>query len=405
MNRSISDKFWIESLKEKSPKELGSLLPRMARTGNYERVEILLEMGADAHFNEEEALRASIEYGYPGIAQQLIDHGADINIKEGYLLRLAIRKDQTHAANFLIKSGIDIRANNDMALRIAAYKGCYSLVRVLLEKGADPRTSGGEALFWAAGEGNTKMMRLLIKHGATVNARDGSALRWASENGQRKAVKLLLDHGANPTVRDNAPLILAAGDGNLNIVKMLLKKGADYRARNRRAEREARINGHYEVLEYIGHWAQEQQKIEDKKNSIRVLKKRLSQTPDLEELKSKVNSAETTGLILAAGADRFNELVLPALQDKKGCLSVEDILYEDKKNRSVLKFMGTNKQLGQLFSIKIWQGRREDVVKLWAHVPEKHKEQVDFKALLSELNRYDLHNRGRFKNRKTPPSL
>lgn len=83
-----------------------------ARYGVYKLVELLLDAGADVHYNNDDALHVASSNGHYDVVKLLLYRGADIHAYE------------------------------DLALHCASKYGHYDVVKLLLDRGADPMKVG-----------------------------------------------------------------------------------------------------------------------------------------------------------------------------------------------------------------------------------------------------------------------
>jgi len=151
-----------------------------ARTGNLEKVQELLEKGADIKAREKvvgegrTALFNAASAGHTEVVKFLVAKGADVNEQPGKVTPLIM----------------------------AAWAGHVDTISVLLQAGADPNAkddSGWTALTHAARKGYIKIARLLIDKGADVNVRlsDGNTpLSWARTTRNQEMIELLKRAGA-----------------------------------------------------------------------------------------------------------------------------------------------------------------------------------------------------------------
>lgn len=122
-------------------------LSRACEYGHFEIAKLLLENGADIHYEDDTALyRASI-YGNVNIVKLLLDYKANIHAQNDIALRRASELEHTEVVKLLLENGANIHAENDYALK-SAFDNC-----------------------------NSEMVKLLIQYGANMNALDLDALR------------------------------------------------------------------------------------------------------------------------------------------------------------------------------------------------------------------------------------
>ena len=242
--------FWVET---ESPREwfndnggdsklLAYPLFTMARKGNAEIVELLLDAGA----KDDDALPVAAREGNAEIVELLLDAGADMNAKydDATALVYAAREGNAEIVELLLDAG----AKDDYVLWVAAIRGHPEIVELLLDAGADMnvRYRNNTLLGRMAREGNAEIVELLLDAGAM----DNDALPNAASNRHAEVVELLLEAGADVNARDkggDTPLATAAARGRAETVKMLLDAGA----MDNDALPNAAINGHAEVVELL----------------------------------------------------------------------------------------------------------------------------------------------------------
>lgn len=161
----------LESLLEGSNKEK---LLIYAVNGHVDVVELLLNSGANIHYENDKALVIASKLGHVDIIMLLVDRGANIFTAE--------------------------------ALQWASLGGRLELVNLLLDKGADIHSYKDGALYWAIQNGDLKVIELLLDRSNTVN---NKSLMWACEKGNIEIVKLLLERGVDVDINDRT-IICAA---------------------------------------------------------------------------------------------------------------------------------------------------------------------------------------------------
>lgn len=235
------------------------LLIEAVREGDINRVQQLLEEGADVNFQEEEGgwspLHNAVKMRREDIVRLLLGHGADPCLRKRNgatpFIVAGIVGHVELLQLFLSKGAqVDERDHHGFtAFMEAAWYGKVEALRFLHENGAEVnlgretmedqkklKKGGATALMDAAKKGHVEVLRVLLDEmGADVNARDNmgrSALIHALENLKksdvvREITRILLAHGANVNVRGGkgkTPLILAVEHEHVDVVKMLLEQ-------------------------------------------------------------------------------------------------------------------------------------------------------------------------------------
>ena len=125
-----------------------------AKDGDLERVQVLVEQGADKEKGRygETPLYIATKYGHLTIVRYLAEQGAEME-----------------KANF----------DGQTPLFWASYLGQLEIVRYLLEQGANTNkasNNGWTTLHWAACRGHLEIAKLLMAYGADLNSRDRDGL-------------------------------------------------------------------------------------------------------------------------------------------------------------------------------------------------------------------------------------
>jgi len=141
--------------------------------------------------------------------EQVLTDGTLQPIPQMTPLSSAIESGQWDRVALLISMGADVRTRGGSFLANAAVGGQTDFVTLLLNHGVDVNardTLGGTALQAVARIGNLNMAQRLLDLGADVNGRDRmgrTALLLAVEAGSSSMVKLLLAHGADASIGNN----------------------------------------------------------------------------------------------------------------------------------------------------------------------------------------------------------
>ena len=182
----------------------------------------------------------------------LVEQGADIE-KKGYFYRtplfIASWNGHLPVVRYLVEQGAEkevVDMNGFTPLITASYHGHVAVVSFLLEQGVDKDKADRydrTTLFWTVvhkGNANVQLevAMLLVAYGADMdkaNEWGQSPLLYATMNGHFELARYLLEQGANRNIANNnngsTPLHYAALYSNLEIVTLLMLYGADLNAR------------------------------------------------------------------------------------------------------------------------------------------------------------------------------
>lgn len=247
-------------------------LARAVHEDDAERVELLLEYGADpdacVHPDSATALAAAAWYGRDALVDRLLEAGGSLETEiHGWTLAwFAARQGHAALARKLLDAGV--QADLPTLCLLDDVEGVAEWLDVHPSSVGDigpelDRTP----LHWAASEGSEELVRLLIQRGARIETRapsqemhpwgwsaklfaggllvpeygvdphtgfgptrGDSPLHDAARAGNREAVQVLIEEGATIDVFSEhgvTPLSMAAAEGELEIVRDLLNAGAD----------------------------------------------------------------------------------------------------------------------------------------------------------------------------------
>jgi hypothetical protein len=143
-------------------------LMEACKLGHLERINELLDCGADIHVGDDEPLRVSAWCERVEVVRLLLDCGADIHVRDDEPLRLSASKGHLEVVRLLLDCGADIHVRDDEPLRFSAWCGRVEVVRLLLDCGADIHANNDEALRISAQYGHVEVVRLLLDRGALL---------------------------------------------------------------------------------------------------------------------------------------------------------------------------------------------------------------------------------------------
>jgi len=129
------------------------------------------------------------EFGEKATVKEVYDWIIRIG-KLGWLVWL-INQDDLKISKELIELGADDHANNENALRWAARMGHLETVELFVKKGVDFRFNKDCILWWAAYSGHLRIVKFLVESGANARANKDLALYWAKRMGHPEVVKFL----------------------------------------------------------------------------------------------------------------------------------------------------------------------------------------------------------------------
>lgn len=130
--------------------DLNEALVAASKKGQAERVQALIDGGADAHFKMGSALWHAVEHDHIETAKVLLANGANINCeeREDYYegeprnggispLFAAIKFGSFEAVKFLVENGADVKVLDSLPLMCAVHLRRPDVIKLLLDNGAD----------------------------------------------------------------------------------------------------------------------------------------------------------------------------------------------------------------------------------------------------------------------------
>jgi len=180
----------------------------------------MIKKGEDLENSMKNKLITSLTILMIGSALHAMDVGENRIDQKRLNLRLLkwVKSGNTQRVRVLLEQGADVNATDDLeesALMWAVKTNKLKMCKFLIENGADVNATHGEyeetALMWAADHGRLEACQLLINAGANIYAKseDGmTALMWAAGRGDREVCKLLISEMVKPT-KEQKDLVVA----------------------------------------------------------------------------------------------------------------------------------------------------------------------------------------------------
>lgn len=161
----------------------GQQLIEAAEAGDVNRVRLLLDDGADIHYNNDRALRVAVSRKKLDVVKLLLERGANVTVGGGEVFATIARQGDEATATVLLDHGINI---NQKWLGVAINFKKDGFVRFLIEKGINLNVSG--LLNSAIQVGYQPTIDLLINNGVVADDDLGELRNWMREE-EKKLVE------------------------------------------------------------------------------------------------------------------------------------------------------------------------------------------------------------------------
>ena len=169
-------------------------------------LEYLLPYLQDKEGIIQESYNTIVGYGKLDTVKYLISKGAKVRNAD---LLSALRKEDLDLVKLLVENGADIHFDNDQVFVMAASYDHLDIVKYLLSKGINIHTRNDTALIMASYHGHLEMVKLLVENGADIHAGNDAALIYTVQNNRPAIVKYLVEQGADIHADDNKLLLTA----------------------------------------------------------------------------------------------------------------------------------------------------------------------------------------------------
>lgn len=372
--------------------DANQMLEAAARKGDLATVKKCVELGADVQHNDNFALRQACLNGQDDLVSYLIDKGADVNAGDGEPLVGAARYGYDDTVGLLIDKGANVDANGATALFAALDEGHPDAAKLLVFAGAKCCTGGVDCLQIAVEGGRKDLVSFMTERGVDVTPdKMGPALRTAAGRGHFEIAQLLVERGADVNETDNEALLQAVKADRPRIAHYLMDKGADPFARGGEIEKAALE--HPEMAKLLLEWTQDHCRAQFK--SI------VDAQGNLDTLREAIDDRGTTGLILAAQAGCFQD-VLDRINESGEKLTADDLTRTNASGNSVIDLLH-RRGPGELNFLKHSETKfcnAHELRKLRDMVSPEIAETLDFAKLIDTANVRAARQRARgIKNR------
>ena len=161
-------KFVFEAFEQKSreQRKQDMLYPKLIDIRSFQDLENAVDNGLDINIISENKLKEIIEFEEKVFEKEVVEHD------KGGSLAWAARRGYTKYAEMLLNAGADVHWNYDTAIEAAIMEAHPKIVKMLIDAGANVR-SNDKISFWACKWGGKEIIKMLQDTGLDVykNAR------------------------------------------------------------------------------------------------------------------------------------------------------------------------------------------------------------------------------------------
>ena len=179
-----------DSLENKIKELIKDLIPESIVV-NSKYIKLISNNTSIKLFRDKEIIKKIVSYECSCLAMKIMlnNDGSINNINEQFLK--ALWDGYFNIVKLLINLGADIHIQNNEAIVMASYIGHYDTVKLLIDLGADVNAQNNQAIISASGWGHLSVVKLLIDSGANIHAQNNQAFNCAKVNGHSDVVELL----------------------------------------------------------------------------------------------------------------------------------------------------------------------------------------------------------------------
>jgi len=233
------------------------ILLHTIRVGNREGIamfNMLLNAGANINENQriEELLSLAIINDRTEISLKILQ--LIPVIRNNQLLLTAIYKNNIQFVTLLIQKGANIHFDNEHPLKIAIIERNIDIIRLLIINGSNIHVDNEYCIGEIAQFGNLEILEIFINAGANINIPNiNNPLLRHIKNGifNMAIINKLIEAGANVNVLNGQPLIEAVSRNNVELVSRLIEAGANVQLQDNEALKITRRNNNLRIIEIL----------------------------------------------------------------------------------------------------------------------------------------------------------
>ena len=160
--------------------------------GISDSLKLLLDYGANVHYNDDEAFLYAIKYNsYKDVFKLLLSYGADVHVNDEYALLSACNKSDYNSVQLFLQYGADVHYNDEQALCSACSNSNVPIIDLLVRYGAV--VNSVKVIEQIIDTVNINILEFLLKRGLDLHFNTDYALRYACIKCNLFMIKTILD--------------------------------------------------------------------------------------------------------------------------------------------------------------------------------------------------------------------
>lgn len=161
--------------------------------GISDSLKLLLDYGANVHYNDDEAFLYAIKYinSYKDVIKLLLSYGADVHVYDEYALLNACNNSDYDSVKLFLQYGADVHYDDEKALRSACSNYNFLLIDLLVRYGAV--VNSVKVIEQIIYTNNNTILEFLLTRGLDLHFNNDYALRYACSVSRLPMIKNILD--------------------------------------------------------------------------------------------------------------------------------------------------------------------------------------------------------------------